>query len=202
MELGLSRSFRIQKQNDDTQIFGRVIVHRGRIDVMGRRFDVQADSTLRWTGPSDRPELDVRGDPQERAGECDGSVDGEGTARQADDCRDLAKPTRADRIAALHAASSRGGCNWPAAPPVRRRRRRKALSLLGGVVASQLQKTLAGKLPLDVLTISTPAATACGARSWRPAVTSPTSSMSATSGGSGRTRSATRTATPSTSNTS
>ena len=52
LELGLAPDFRIQV-NDRTRVFGQVIVHRGRIDVFGRRFDLKSDSTLTWSGRPD-----------------------------------------------------------------------------------------------------------------------------------------------------
>ncbi|MEO5769797.1 MAG: translocation/assembly module TamB domain-containing protein, partial [Polyangia bacterium] len=58
VELGLLPGFRVEIA-DATRIFGQVVIRRGRVDVVGRRFDLKADSTARFTGPVGVPELDV-----------------------------------------------------------------------------------------------------------------------------------------------
>ena len=59
LELGLSPDFRVSV-GARTQIFGQITVYRARVDVLGRRFDVKADSTLTFGGAPDHPALDVR----------------------------------------------------------------------------------------------------------------------------------------------
>src|SRR5262249_5292660 len=59
LELGLSSGFHVLLV-DRTEVHGQVTVHRGRVDVFGRRFDIKGDSTVTFSGPVDSPELDVR----------------------------------------------------------------------------------------------------------------------------------------------
>src|SRR5262249_43820236 len=60
LEVGLGSDFRIEI-SDPTNIFGEVRVVRGRLDVLGRRFDIQRNSVVRFTGPPAEPALDVTG---------------------------------------------------------------------------------------------------------------------------------------------
>jgi translocation and assembly module TamB len=58
IEVGLGNGFRIET-GEDTNIFGEVRVLRGRLDVLGRRFDIQRNSVVRFGGPPTEPALDV-----------------------------------------------------------------------------------------------------------------------------------------------
>ncbi|HLL51896.1 MAG TPA: translocation/assembly module TamB domain-containing protein, partial [Myxococcaceae bacterium] len=57
-EVGFSDDFRVEI-TDRPYLFGDVHVRRGRVDVFGRRFDLQNDSLVRFTGPPTKPALDV-----------------------------------------------------------------------------------------------------------------------------------------------
>ena len=58
LELGLAPDFRIVIA-DETRLHGEVIVRRGRVDALGRRFDLKADSSLQFEGAPDHPTLDA-----------------------------------------------------------------------------------------------------------------------------------------------
>ena len=58
VEVGLSPDFRVEV-GEETDLFGEVRVLRGRLDVLGRRFDFQKDSVVRFTGPPAEPALNV-----------------------------------------------------------------------------------------------------------------------------------------------
>ena len=58
LELGLAPDFRIVIA-DETHLHGEVIVRRGRVDALGRRFDLKADSSLQFEGAPDHPTLDA-----------------------------------------------------------------------------------------------------------------------------------------------
>ena len=58
LELGLAPDFRIVIA-EETHLHGEVIVQRGRIDALGRRFDLKADSSLQFEGAPDHPTLDA-----------------------------------------------------------------------------------------------------------------------------------------------
>ncbi len=57
-EVGLDDGFRVEVARD-VLIFGGVKLIRGRLDVFGRRFDVQENSKVRFTGPMLKPLVDV-----------------------------------------------------------------------------------------------------------------------------------------------
>ena len=58
VQLGLSEGFRVEYANE-ARMFGEVMVLLGRVDVLGRRFDVQRDSQVRFTGPVMAPYINV-----------------------------------------------------------------------------------------------------------------------------------------------
>src|SRR6266702_3462605 len=57
-EIGLSDGFRVEYATAP-KVFGDVNVLRGRLDVFGRRFDLQRDSKISFTGPALQPDLNV-----------------------------------------------------------------------------------------------------------------------------------------------
>jgi translocation and assembly module TamB len=151
LELGLSPGFRVS-MTDETRVFGQVIVHRGRIDVFGRRFDLKADSTLQFDGPSDRPELDVSAqytNPTENVTvlwTAKGPLDHLTIAVSSPNRPDLTESQLYTLVITGHLQLG-GGTSGSSTPSS------QAASFLGGALAARLQKTLAKKLPLDVLTI-------------------------------------------------
>ncbi len=58
LEVGLGQDFRVEI-GEPTDLFGEVRVLRGRLDVLGRRFDIQRNSVVRFTGHPTEPALDV-----------------------------------------------------------------------------------------------------------------------------------------------
>jgi len=151
LELGLAPGFRVSI-TDETRVFGQVIVHRGRINVFGRRFDLKADSTLQFDGPPDRPELDVSA-PYTNQTEnvtvlwsAKGPIDHLTIAVSSPNRPDLTESQLYTLVITGHLQLG-GGTSGSSTPSA------QAASFLGGALAAQLQKTLAKKLPLDVLTI-------------------------------------------------
>src|SRR4029079_12277035 len=65
LELGLGEGF-VVTMADETRVFGTVLVKRGRVSVLGKRFDVDPESTVRFTGPPERPTLAVKATYQAR----------------------------------------------------------------------------------------------------------------------------------------
>jgi translocation and assembly module TamB len=151
LELGILPGFHVDA-TDETRIFGQVVVRRGRIDILGRRFDVKSDSTLQFDGPSDKPELDVSAQFTDRADNivvvltAKGPIDHLTVAVSAPDHPELGESQLYTLIITGHLPTAGGSSGSISATG-------EAGSLLGGLVASQLQKTLARRLPLDVLTI-------------------------------------------------
>ena len=156
LELGLAPDFRIVIA-DETRLHGEVIVRRGRVDALGRRFDLKADSSLQFEGAPDHPTLDATAQYQNN----DNNVTVLVTAKGAIDHLTIgvSSPNRPDltqsQLYALiitgHLPSSAGGSGGGVGSTAQN----EAASLIAGVIASSLQQTLAKHLPLDVLTIDT-----------------------------------------------
>ena len=151
IELGLQPGFRVEV-TDTTRVYGSLNVKRGRVDVVGRRFDLKADSSVRLNGSTSEPELDVSAthvNDQERITVL---VTVKGTpahlqiAISAPDRPDLTETQLYTLI--VTGRLDLGGGTASATTPTDR-----AASLLGGLMAAQLQKSLSKKLPFDVLTI-------------------------------------------------
>jgi translocation and assembly module TamB len=151
MELGLGPNFRVS-MSDETRVFGQVIVRRGRVNVFGRRFDLKADSTLQFSGPPDRPELDVTAQYRNEGENvtvvltAKGPLDRLTIAVRSPNRPELNESQLYTLIITGHLQLG-GGTSGSSSPSA------QAASLLGGMLASKLQQALSNKLPLDVLTI-------------------------------------------------
>jgi translocation and assembly module TamB len=151
MELGLGPDFRVS-MTDDTRIYGQVMVRRGRINVFGRRFDLKDDSSLQWSGPPDLPELDVTAQHRNEAENvtvlltAKGPLDKLTVAVRSPNRPELNESQLYTLLITGHLQLG-GGASGSSSPSS------QAASLLGGLLASQLQKTLSNKLPVDVFTI-------------------------------------------------
>jgi translocation and assembly module TamB len=154
IELGLGPEFRIELGDDGVEMFGKIIVQRGRVDVLGRRFDIKADSTVEWSGAAETPELDIEA-------QYDNSNEGVSvvvTIKGAPGRMSIrvSSPNRPDLTESqlytllisghIQGGPARSGTEGFSATA-------EAASLAGGLLATALQKTLARRLPLDVLTI-------------------------------------------------
>ncbi|HXU79856.1 MAG TPA: translocation/assembly module TamB domain-containing protein, partial [Polyangia bacterium] len=150
LELGLDEGF-VVSVADEPRVFGAVLVKRGRVEVLGKRFDVDPGSTVRFTGPPDRPTLAVKATHQARkAGigvriSVDGPADNLNLALSSPDNPQLGDTDLLTVLATGHLPEEHsGGSATPSTA---------AMSVLGGVLASQVQKKLSHRLPLDVLVI-------------------------------------------------
>ena len=152
LELGLGPDFSVTVE-DELRVFGAVFVRRGQVEVLGRRFRLSDSSVLRFTGPPDRPVLDVRAVHQPRhAADTTVVVTLEGPADALDisleapghpeysqsDLVMLVATGRVPELGSGSTAPSLGG---------------NAVSLLGGFLASKVKSTLMRRLPIDVLNI-------------------------------------------------
>jgi translocation and assembly module TamB len=151
LELGLSPDFRVSV-GERTQIFGQVTVHRARVDVLGKRFDVKPDSTLTFGGAPDHPELDVRAEHKNDTEKITvlitirGSPDDMKVSVTAPARPDLSESQLYTLIVTGRLQLGVGGTTNQSVPS-------QAASIVGGLLAGQLQSALASRLPLDVLTI-------------------------------------------------
>jgi translocation and assembly module TamB len=151
LELGLSPDFRVAL-GDRTEIHGQVTVYRGRVDVLGRRFDLKSDSTLTFAGDPDRPELDVRAEHVNTTENITVVLTAKGPLDKLSVT--VTSPTRPDLgesqlytlIITGHLQGGNSGATSVSPSS-------QAASIVGGLLASKLQSTLAHRLPLDVLTI-------------------------------------------------
>jgi translocation and assembly module TamB len=151
LELGLGEGF-VVTMADETRVFGTVLVKRGRASVLGKRFDLDPESTVRFTGPPDRPTLAVKATYEARKAGVSVRVSVDGPSDKLDlklsspEYPQLGDTELLALVATGHLPGDRtaGGTATPGT---------QAMSVLGGVVAAQLQKGLAKKLPLDVLVI-------------------------------------------------
>lgn len=161
IEIGLAPGFRIEIA-DRPRLYGDVTVKRGYVEVFGRHFDLKEGSSLHFAGPAELPTLDVTAQYQSNEQNITvvATVKGSPTHLQttlgAPDHPELTESQLYTLVATGH-LNLGGGNTAPSTPAG------QAGSLLGGLLASQLQSLAATRLPFDVLTIQT-GATAGSAR--------------------------------------
>ena len=147
-EIGLSEGFRIEYATEP-RIFGDVNVLRGRLEVFGRRFDLQRESKVSFTGPATAPSMNVTSSYENEIEQVTVhlKVQGEPTKLQL---RATSEPPLPETeiytlLATGHTSLQRGTGTTSTSG--------EAASLVGSLAASQLKKTLSSNLPLDVLSI-------------------------------------------------
>ncbi|MCY1019808.1 translocation/assembly module TamB [Pyxidicoccus sp. MSG2] len=149
VELGLSEDFRVEYR-DAARLFGEVRVLRGRVDVLGRRFDVQRDSQVRFTGPPAVPYINVTAEHRNDNAKVTVFVTIRGQGRDITLKPTSDPPLPESEIYTLLATGRRtlergSGASMTASA--------QAASVVGSLVANEARKALAAKLPLDVLSI-------------------------------------------------
>jgi autotransporter translocation and assembly factor TamB len=151
VEIGLEPGFRIEL-SEPVRIYGDVVVKRGRIAVLGKRFDLKADSSLRFQGQVDTPELDITAQYVNEQEHVTVVATVKGLPKQltttltATDRPDLTESQLYTLVLTGHLGSAQGAAS--SASPAS-----QAGSFLGGLMATELQNIVAKKLPFDVLTI-------------------------------------------------
>jgi translocation and assembly module TamB len=155
LELGLDPGFRVE-QADETRVFGRVVVKRGRVQVVGRRFEIKAGSALRFTGPADAPDLDVTAEYQNDREQVKVVVTVKGTpdrlqlSVKAPDRPELSETDLYTLIVTGRLQLGGGRGTTGSTSPTE-----KAVSMLGGALATRLGRALSTRLPFDVLAVDT-----------------------------------------------
>ncbi|MCP3102267.1 translocation/assembly module TamB domain-containing protein [Myxococcus sp. K15C18031901] len=149
VELGLSEDFRVE-YTDTARLFGQVRVLRGRVDVLGRRFDVQRDSMVSFTGPAAVPYINVTAEHRNESANVTVFVTIRGQGRDITLKPTSEPPLPESEIYTLLATGRRtlergSGASMTASA--------QAASVVGSLVANEARKALAAKLPLDVLSI-------------------------------------------------
>lgn len=147
LELGFSNDFRVQYV-DRTLLYGEVRVLRGRVSVLGRTFDVQRDSQVRFTGPANQPFINasaVHLNEREQV-KVTIAVRGQGKDFTLKPTSEPPLPeTEIYTLLATGRRNLRGGSSSGTGQGA-------AASALGGFLAGQVKNTLANRLPIDVLT--------------------------------------------------
>ncbi|MBJ6759984.1 translocation/assembly module TamB [Myxococcaceae bacterium JPH2] len=149
LQLGLSDDFRLE-YTDEARMFGEVTVLFGRVDVLGRRFDVQKDSQVRFTGPALAPYINVTAEHRNDSAQVTVFVTIRGQGKDITLKTSSEPPLPESEIYTLLATGRRtlernSGASMTAGA--------QAASVVGSYIANQARKTLASKLPLDVLSI-------------------------------------------------
>ncbi|MFZ5471560.1 MAG: translocation/assembly module TamB domain-containing protein [Myxococcota bacterium] len=149
VELGLSENFRVEVGRQ-TQVFGTVRVLQGRVEVLGRRFELEEDSFVRFTGPSANPELNVTASHASATTGVTVYISLTGRAKELSITPTSEPPLPETEIYTLLATGRRtlrpGTGGSTTGPTV-------AASVLGSLAATQLRNALAQAVPLDVLFI-------------------------------------------------
>jgi translocation and assembly module TamB len=149
-ELGLSEGFRVEIQRE-VSLYGEVRVLRGRADVMGRKFEVQRDSLARFTGDIGNPFVSATAVYNAQKDNIKVFMEVTGQGKNMKLAPRSEPPLSESEIYTLIATGSptlKHGAGASSPTPAS-----QTVSILGSVVANQLRKTLANKLPLDVLSI-------------------------------------------------
>jgi translocation and assembly module TamB len=135
----------------EPSIFGTVFVRRGQVEVLGRRFRLQDGSVLRFTGPPDRPVLDVRAVHEPRHADLTVMVNLSGPVDAL--AVEITSPERPEYAQADLLAVILTGRPPGESADVSPEATSRAASLLGGFLADRLQSTLMRRLPIDVLSL-------------------------------------------------
>ena len=149
VEVGLSQDFRVEI-GEETDLFGEVRILRGRLDVLGRRFDFQRNSVVRFTGPPTEPALNVTAIYNNVKAGVKVSMHVQGQAGEIQLVPTSEPPLTESEIYTLLATGrtnlkrGSGGSEIGSA---------QAVSVLGSLAASQLKSAVSDKVGLDVLSI-------------------------------------------------
>lgn len=148
IELGLSRDFEISYR-DELYLSGEVIVKRGRVNALGRRFDVEENSRVNFTGPPLSPYLNITAQHVNERENVTVFVHIRGQGKDFTIEPTSEPPMSETEIYTLVATGRRNlernsGSSMTGA---------QAASVVGSLVASQAQKALSAELPLDVFSI-------------------------------------------------
>ncbi|HET6982308.1 MAG TPA: translocation/assembly module TamB domain-containing protein, partial [Myxococcaceae bacterium] len=149
VEVGMSPDFRVE-MGEETDLFGEIRIIRGRLDVIGRRFDFQRNSVIRFTGPPTEPALNVTAIYNNVKAGVKVSMHVQGQGRDIQLVPTSEPPLTESEIYTLLATGrtnlkrGSGGSEIGSA---------QAVSVLGSLAASQLKSAVSDKVGLDVLSI-------------------------------------------------
>ncbi|MEW5740667.1 MAG: translocation/assembly module TamB domain-containing protein [Myxococcota bacterium] len=150
VELGLSEAFRVEVA-DQAQLFGEATILRGDLSVIGRAFQVQKGSQVRFAGPAKEPYVNVialHNNEREKV-KVTMTVVGKGTNVQL---KTQSEPAMTDSEIYTLLATGRRELRRGSGASITAE---DAVSVVGQLAASQLRNVLAKKLPIDVLNFET-----------------------------------------------
>jgi translocation and assembly module TamB len=148
LELGLSNGFQVEVDGA-ASLAGELSVKRGRIDVIGRRFDVDPQSTVRFSGPATRAYVNVTANyKNEREGV---TVTAVVTGQMPQFAIHLtSNPPMAESDIFTLVATGRRQLKEGGSQTVTGE---QAVSVVGSLIASQFKSVLSKNVPIDVLSV-------------------------------------------------
>jgi translocation and assembly module TamB len=149
IELGMSPGFEVS-YTDQLFLSGEVIVQRGsRVVAMGRRFDVQKDSKVTFTGPPMAPYLNITAEHKNEREGVTVFVHIRGQGKEFT-IEPTSEPPMSETEIYTLLATGRSTLERNSGASMTGS---QAASVVGSLVASQARKAIAAELPLDVFSI-------------------------------------------------
>jgi translocation and assembly module TamB len=153
VEIGFSPGFRVEL-GAQTKVYGRVVVRRGSVAVLGRKFELQADSRAEFTGLAAQPVLDVTAKYFNESSNVTVVVTLKGPIDAL--AISVSSPGRPDLTETqLYTLMVSGRLDLSATGGGTGNMGSAAGSLVGGALAGALQRALAPRVPLDVFSFET-----------------------------------------------
>ncbi|MDQ3264062.1 MAG: translocation/assembly module TamB domain-containing protein [Myxococcota bacterium] len=160
-ELGLSEGFRVEYENA-AAVYGEVRFLRGEVDVLGRKFKVQRQSQVRFTGPPKMPYLNLTAVHENEREEVTVFVTVRGQGKEiAQGLKVSSQPVLSETEIFTLLATGRRTLKRGSGSSMNTG---DAASIVGALAATTLKRTLSNKLPLDVFTIESTGEGVTGAR--------------------------------------
>jgi translocation and assembly module TamB len=148
IELGLSPGFEVS-YTDQAFLSGEVIVQRGRVAALGRRFDVQRDSKVTFTGPPLAPYLNITAEHKNERENVTVFVHIRGQGKEFT-IEPTSEPPMSETEIYTLLATGRSTLERNSGASMTGS---QAASVVGSLVATQARKAIAAELPLDVFSI-------------------------------------------------
>ncbi len=148
IELGLSPGFEVS-YTDEAFLSGEVIVQRGRVAALGRRFDVQRDSKVTFTGPALAPYLNITAEHKNERENVTVFVHIRGQGKEFT-IEPTSEPPMSETEIYTLLATGRSTLERNSGASMTGS---QAASVVGSLVATQARKAIAAELPLDVFSI-------------------------------------------------
>ncbi len=159
VEIGLSDAFRVE-YSDKVDLFGEVLVLRGKFQVIGRKFDVQKDARVRFSGSPSTPGLNVTAVHVNEKEQVTVFVTVTGRGKEMTLKATSQPPMPETEIYSLLATGRRSLKRGSGSSVTGE----DAASVVGALAAKELKTALGKKLPLDVLSVEAGAQGASFAR--------------------------------------